>query len=712
MSGALRERFVAAHGFPLDPFQESALDHLDAGRSVVVAAPTGSGKTVVAEYAIARALEAGQRAFYTTPLKALSNQKHGDLAAAYGPARVGLLTGDVSRRGGADVVVMTTEVLRNMIYADPARLARVGCVVLDEVHYLEDRYRGAVWEEIILSAPRELVLVCLSATVSNAAELGGWIGQVRGHTGVVVEERRPVELRNLFAVRDPATGSLEVVPTLRGTRPNPRAAALDARAHRAGRQGAPGARRGRPSPSPRPGRVEIVERFADDHLLPAICFIFSRAGCDDAVRQCLDAGLRLTDEADRARIAEVAAAHVAELDPADLAVLGYERFLAALKAGIASHHAGLVPPFREAVEELFAAGLVRVVFATETLALGINMPARSVVIEALSKFAGTGHVDLTPGEYTQLTGRAGRRGIDEVGYGTVLWSPFHTLAEVAALASRRARPLRSSFRPTYNMTANLVRRYERGAAYRLVRSSFAQYQSEQPLTRQLDAVVDLLTRRGYLRGWQLTGAGEQLAGLYHDCDLLVVEAIRSGLLDGLDPASLAGLVSAFTYEPRRSSAGGSLPSALLARRYGELEARAEDLRAAELARRLPETRPLDPGFAALAHAWASGEQLGDLLAPPAPPRRPERRRRGQPRRPAPAVADVMAGGDFVRNVKQLVDLLRQVAVIARPGHLAGAAASAAEALVRGVVAASGAPDGPAEPPGRPAAIRDGGRSVP
>lgn len=712
MSGPLRERFLAAHGFPLDPFQAQALDHLDADRSVLVAAPTGSGKTVVAEYAIARALEAGRRAFYTTPLKALSNQKHLELASSYGPGRVGLLTGDVSVRGDADVVVMTTEVLRNMIYTGTERLTRLGCVVLDEVHFLEDPYRGAVWEEIILSAPRGVVLVCLSATVSNAEELGGWIARVRGHTGVVIEERRPVELQNLFAVRDPATGLLEVVPTFAKRRPNPRAAALDARAHRAARQGPPGggtARR-RAGRSPRPGRVEVVERFAEDELLPAIYFVFSRAGCDDAVRQCYEAGLRLTGEDEQARIAEVAAAHVAELDPADLAVLGYERFLAALQAGIASHHAGLVPPFREAVEELFAAALVRVVFATETLALGINMPARSVVIESLSKFSGVGHVDLTPGEYTQLTGRAGRRGIDEVGYGTVLWSPFHTFAEVAALASARSRPLRSSFRPTYNMTANLVRRYERPAAYRLVRSSFAQYLSERPLTRQLDAVVELLSERGYLLGWRLTPSGEQLAGLYHDCDLLVVEALRAGLLEGLDAPSLAALVSAFTYEPRRAGAGGSLPTGLLARRYGELEVRAEELRAAERARRLPETRPIDPGFAALAYAWARGEDLGELLAPAPAPARPQRRRDARPvrRRPEPVV-EVMAGGDFVRNVKQLVDLLRQLAVVARPGRVASVAATAAEALVRGVVAASTGPSGDAEVT---AAIRDHGPNVP
>lgn len=697
MTAGLRERFLAERGFPLDPFQLEALDALDHGRSVLVAAPTGSGKTVVAEYAVARALEEGHRAFYTTPLKALSNQKHGDFATAYGAERVGLLTGDVALNGDADVVVMTTEVLRNMIYTGTSRLARLSCVVLDEVHYLEDRYRGAVWEEIILSAPPHVVLVCLSATVSNADELAGWIHQVRGTTTVVIEERRPVELRNLFAVTDPATGALEVVPTFEGSAPNPRALALDARAHRASRQGlsqrGPAHRGGgRRAASPRPRRVEVVERFAEDDLLPAIYFVFSRAGCEEAVRQCLDAGVRLTTDEERVAIRQVAAAHVADLDDGDLRVLGYARFLSGLEAGLASHHAGLVPPFREAVEALFARALVKVVFATETLALGINMPARSVVIENLSKYSGNGHVDLTPGEYTQLTGRAGRRGIDAVGYGAVLWSPFHTFDEVAALASARSRPLRSSFRPTYNMTANLVRRYDRPSAYRLVRSSFAQYLSDAPLTRQLDAVVELLAERGYLVGWRLSPAGEALAGIYHDCDLLIVEAIQSGLLGGLDPASLAALVSSFTYEPRRAATTGELPTAKLARRYAELEERAAELRGAERAVRLPPTRSLDAGFARLAYAWAQGGDLGDVLAPALPPRRgPKTKGAGRPgstRAAERAAEPVMTGGDFVRNVKQLVDLLRQIANVEHPSRLATTAASAAEALVRGVVAAS------------------------
>ncbi len=631
----LRERFVASRPFPLDPFQLEALDHLDQDRSVLVAAPTGSGKTVIAEYAVARALEAGGRAFYTTPLKALSNQKYGDFARIYGEKRTGLLTGDTSLNGGADVVVMTTEVLRNMIYSSPDQLAELRCAVLDEVHYLEDPYRGAVWEEIILSAPPSVSLVCLSATVSNAEELAGWIRRVRGATGAVIEEHRPIELRNLFVVRDRSAERLHILPTFVDDKPNPQALELDARAHRSARSRheAPAGRhrpahRGDTARLYRPRRVDVVERFAAEELLPAIYFIFSRAGCDDAVRQCMDAGIRLTTPEERQTIRQVADEHAEELSDADLRVLGHGRFLAGLEAGIATHHAGMVPPFRETVEALFAEALVKVVFATETLALGINMPARSVVIESLSKYAGAGHADLTPGEYTQLTGRAGRRGIDEVGYAAVLWSPFHAFDFVASLASARSQALRSSFRPTYNMAVNLVRRYDRDAAYRLVRSSFAQYLSDVPLTRQLDAVVHVLDGRGYLAGWRMTDAGRRLAGIYHDCDLLIAEALGAGLLDHLDPPGLAALASAFTYEPPPLGAGADPPNAKVARRYAELELLAADLRADERAAGVPQDAP------SRRRLRPPRRRVGPRDGSRPPPRTARRLRQASPRRRA------------------------------------------------------------------------------
>ncbi|HXZ82197.1 MAG TPA: DEAD/DEAH box helicase [Acidimicrobiales bacterium] len=680
-----RRAFLARRALRLDPFQEEAFELLEEGKSVLVAAPTGSGKTLIAEYAVARALAGGGRAIYTTPLKALSNQKYADFVAEYGPTRVGLLTGDVSRHGEAEIVVMTTEVLRNMIYAGSARLDDLRCVVLDEVHYLEDRYRGSVWEEIILSAPPSVVLVCLSATVSNAEELAGWIEHVRGSTAHVIEEHRPIDLHHLYVVGIRATHRLEILPTFVDGVPNPEAVTLDARSRPRHQPGIVAPRVGRTSPrSPlfRPRRAEVVERFAADDLLPAIYFVFSRAGCDDAVRQCLEAGLRLTTPEERRVIRDVADEHVEALSDSDLRVLGYSAFVTGLEAGFAAHHAGLVPPFREAVEELFGRAIVKVVFATETLALGINMPARSVVIESLTKFSGSGHEDLTAGNYTQLTGRAGRRGIDEVGHAAVLWSPYHSFAEVSTLAAARSRALRSSFHPTYNMAVNLVRRYAPDEAYRLVRSSFAQFLSDAPLGRQLDAVLEVLADREYLSGWRLTSSGERLAGIYHDCDLLIAEAVGGGLLGGLDAPSLAALVSLFTFESRRVNPPGDLPNTRLARRADELDNLARDLRVEERARRIPRTRQLDTGFARLAYEWARGAELCHLLTPVGGRRW---------RRAAPAVS----GGDFVRNVKQLVDLLRQLALTEADSRLGTIAGRAVDQLQRGIVAAStpGEPEG-------------------
>lgn len=876
----VRQRFEAALPFALDPFQERALDALDAGHSVLVAAPTGSGKTLVAEYAIARTLAASGKSFYTTPLKALSNQKFGDLRRAHGPARVGLLTGDNSVNGEAPVVVMTTEVLRNMIYEASPTLDGLQAVVLDEVHYLQDPSRGAVWEEVIVHLPLEVRLVCLSATVSNAEEFGDWIRTVRGGTEVVIEDRRPVELRHLYGVAFRGSERIRILPTFvdaaNGARePNPEAARLDAPTAVRGRRG------GRPlglGPTP-PRRADVVDRLAEDGMVPAISFIFSRGACDDAVGQCLAAGLRLTSEDERVRIRAIAERHCRGLDDRDLRALGYGEWLAGLEAGLASHHAGKVPPMKEAVEEAFAAGLVKVVFATETLSLGINMPARTVVIERLTKFGGERHEVLTPGEYTQLTGRAGRRGIDEVGYAVALWNRWVAFEQVAALASRRTYELTSSFRPTYNMATNLVRRYEREHAHHLLNLSFAQYRTDrgvvrlerateeterrleearrragcdrgdvsgyrrlqrelatarqrgrrpgrvesalaalrpgdvvqggdrigpvvvlgrgrggrgtwlsglsirakpvrlghrnfaeppQPigrielprpyrpkspeyrrrvaaalrriepsppartgrapgggggrrdadtfdalaravehhpvascpevrehlrnldaaeraerelarvrsavrrhadnLARLLDRVLEILEARGYVEGWTLTDAGRLLSRLYAETDLLLAEALRAGLFDDLDPPGVAALAACFTHEPRGSdgpSPEPRWPEAALARRWRDVEALWSDLVAHEEAAGLMPTRRPDSGFADLAHAWARGEALHDLLG-----------------------YEEMTGGDFVRNVKQVIDLLGQIADALPGAVLAETAREAAASLFRGVVEAS------------------------
>ena len=873
-----REKFLAQR-FPPDDFQLKAMDAIDGDTSVVVAAPTGAGKTVVAEYAVAKALDQGAKAFYTTPLKALSNQKYGDLVARHGSEHVGLLTGDNSINGDAPIVVMTTEVLRNMIYAASPTLHGLRWVVLDEVHFLQDAYRGPVWEEVIIHAPRDIGLVCLSATVSNAEDLAAWVGTVRGSALAVIEEHRPVELRNLYLLGDRRSRELHLLPTFVDGMPNPEAARFDALAARSSgpRQRYGGGQR---APIATPRRPEVVELLSDEDMLPAIYFIFSRAACDDAVRQCVEYGIRLTNPEERKRIRAIAEAKVERLSDEDLRVLDYGGWLNALESGLSAHHAGLVPPFKEAVEACFSAALVKVVFATETLALGINMPARTVVIEKLSKFTGASHQFLTPGEYTQLTGRAGRRGIDELGHAIVLWSPFVPFDQVANLASTRSYALVSAFRPTYNMATNLVRRYEPDTAHHLLNLSFAQYRSDavvvrleadlerlrrearkarqratcelgdvvewrdlrsedsqhrrkrvddntveikaafgrlrpgdvvvvpgrgrvavvatsqrrhgdirlrgltperrslslaprdfddppqavaridlpkpfapkspafqrtvaaalgkarlkagaesgmdgrprrrraaeevparvsraaehpvaqcpeaaghlralsraerlegdvrrteqrirsraESLARQLDRVMRLLGNWGYVDGWALTEAGDRLARIYHECDLLVAEAVGEGLWDGLNSAEAAALASMFTYEPRGPGPHpqARLPTAPLRHAWSRVEALGRDLRRAEEEAGLAVTRPPDPGFAQAAYEWCRGHDLADILED----------------------APVSTAGDFVRNVRQLMDLTRQLAQVVQDRDASEALREAVQLMFHGVIAAS------------------------
>jgi ATP-dependent RNA helicase HelY len=491
------KRFAHRYPFPLDDFQVRATEALHAGESVLVAAPTGSGKTVVAEFGIERALGRHRKAFYTTPLKALSNQKFGDFAARYGTDRVGLLTGDNSINAEAPIVVMTTEVLRNMLYEGSSTLEGLEVVVMDEVHYLQDPYRGAVWEEILIHLPLSVAVVCLSATVSNAEEFGEWLGALRGPTRVVIEERRPVPLENLYMVGS----ELHAMHIERQGHPaaNPYLVSLDQRElrirtyRRRGDDRFQAQRISRPREGHRrvyvPRREEVVRRLDEEGMLPAIYFVFSRAGCDASVRYVMESGIRLTSKDERDRILEIADLRTAWIEEQELATLGYYELREALGAGVAAHHAGMLPVFKELVEELFQAGLIRVVFATETLSLGINMPARTVVIEALWKFSGERHEMLTPGEYTQLTGRAGRRGIDEIGYAVVLYQTQVPFERVAGLASTRTYELRSSFRPSYNMAVNLVRNYTREEARHLLNSSFGQFLADRgvvTLERQLE----------------------------------------------------------------------------------------------------------------------------------------------------------------------------------------------------------------------------------
>lgn len=516
------DEFRASKPFPLDDFQIEACEAVEADRGVLVCAPTGSGKTVVGEFAVSLALSRGTKCFYTTPIKALSNQKYHDLVDEHGEDAVGLLTGDTSINGNAEIVVMTTEVLRNMIYAESPALDRLSHVVMDEIHYLADRDRGAVWEEIILNLDESARIIGLSATVSNSEEFGEWLDEVRGDTDVIVTEKRPVPLNQFMMVQrkimplfEPGSDKVnrDLERAIERIETGADEGRRDFEEGRGFRSRSGGGRRSggrRPQDRVRPvGRPEVVEALKGRDMLPAIVFIFSRAGCDGALFQCLRSRRELTTPEEAERIKEIADQGVEGIPEEDLDVLNYRQLRTAWSRGFAAHHAGMLPAFKHIVEQLFVEGLVRVVFATETLSLGINMPARTVVLEKMVKFNGDAHVDLTPGQYTQLTGRAGRRGIDSIGNAVVQWAPAMDPRQVAGLASTRTYPLISLFTPGYNMAINMLQMNGFEDSIRLIEKSFAQFQTDrsvvgevrkierqkgsvEKLRAELDAAVDEL----------------------------------------------------------------------------------------------------------------------------------------------------------------------------------------------------------------------------
>ncbi|MGB5134604.1 MAG: DEAD/DEAH box helicase [Prochlorococcaceae cyanobacterium] len=476
-----RPDLAALFPFPLDPFQLEAIDALNQGHSVVVSAPTGSGKTLVGEYAIQRALSHGHKVFYTTPLKALSNQKLRDFREQFGAERVGLLTGDMSLNREAQVVVMTTEIFRNMLYAeidhpDDDPLAGVEAVVLDECHYMNDSQRGTVWEESIIHCPPSIQLVALSATVANAGQLTDWIERVHGPTRLVHSDHRPVPLAFSFC----SAKGLHPLLNEAGTDLHP-----NAKVWRAPK----GTRRKGPK-VPRPPQPEapplgfVVARMAERDMLPAIYFIFSRRGCDKGVRDL--ARLCLVSPDEQARIQARLDAFVTASPEAVR-----EGHAEPLLRGIASHHAGVLPAWKELIEELFQQGLIKVVFATETLAAGINMPARTTVISALSKRTERGHRPLMGSEFLQMAGRAGRRGLDSQGYVVTVQSRFEGVREAGQLALAPADPLVSQFTPSYGMVLNLLQRYDLAKARELVERSFGRYLATLDLVDDQARIAEL-----------------------------------------------------------------------------------------------------------------------------------------------------------------------------------------------------------------------------
>lgn len=502
------ESFTNFLDFPLDPFQEQACHALADGNGVLVAAPTGAGKTIVGEFAIHLAIEQDLKVFYTTPIKALSNQKYSELVERYGEKRVGLLTGDTNTNGDAQIVVMTTEVLRNMIYANSDALMSLGFVIMDEVHYLADRFRGAVWEEVILHLPKDVKIVSLSATVSNAEEFGQWLDEVRGSTQIIVSEVRPVPLNQhvlfgneLMELFEDGPGSTRVNAEL--TQKHANKLRQPVNKPNRGRRGHDNNWQRNQARIPKITKPEMIDILDEENLLPAIFFIFSRAACEAAVKECVRSGLRLTSQEERQKIRLLVEEKCASIADEDLATLGYFEWLSALERGVAAHHAGMLPAFKEVVEELFLQKLVRVVFATETLALGINMPARTVVLDRLDKFNGEGRVQITPGEYTQLTGRAGRRGIDVEGHSVIQWAANLDPQAVAGLASKRTYPLISSFKPTYNMAVNLIDAFGRERAREMLEMSFAQFQADRSVVGLARGLRDReVSLAGYMKSME------------------------------------------------------------------------------------------------------------------------------------------------------------------------------------------------------------------
>lgn len=464
-------RFATRYPFDLDHFQICACQALVDGMDVLVGAPTSSGKTIVAEFAVDKALREGSKLFYTTPIKALSNQKFHDLAYRFGQENLGLLTGDTTINPNAPIIVMTTEVARNMIYSHGAALENLGYVVMDEVHYLADKFRGPVWEEVLINLDPDVRVISLSATVSNVEDFGNWLSSVRRRTKVVISETRPVPLEQKMFIE----GEIVALHRPGSNKLNPRLYALA--------QATRGQKRFRMPRRPRLDRPGVCQALVNDNMLPAIFFVFSRAGCEQAVQEVVDSGMCFTTDQQATRIEQLAHLALSDLSDAEFALVGGPQWVHGLTLGVAAHHAGLLPVMKELVERLFIQGLLRVVFATETLALGVNMPARTVIIEQLDKWNGSEHAPLTAGEYTQLTGRAGRRGIDSLGYAVTLLSEQTPPYMVASLASKRSYPLHSAFVPTYNMTVNLLAYLDLTRARNNIEKSFAQWEAEHAVRK-------------------------------------------------------------------------------------------------------------------------------------------------------------------------------------------------------------------------------------
>ena len=466
--------------FKLDDFQQEAIKNIQDGKSVVVCAPTGAGKTCIAQSAIHLALENGQRIFYTTPLKALSNQKFHDFSTQYGTEKVGLLTGDTTINRDAQIVVMTTEVFRNMLYGTTFgsltdNLKDVKYVVLDEVHYMNDESRGTVGEESIIYCPTNIQIIALSATVQNSRQLTDWINTVHSKTEHIYTDFRPVPLR-FFYYDSSKPNTVLPLMTPEG--------ALNKKIRPESKYKYFNSKKSIKNPC-----TDIVLALQEKNMLPCIYFTFSRKKCDENAIKCSSIDLLTKEESIKA--AQMVDEYIAE-NP----YLYNNPHIELVKRGIASHHAGLLPGWKNLVERMFQNGLIKVVFATETLAAGINMPARTTIISSISKRTDEGHRILTANEFLQMSGRAGRRGMDEIGYVVIVGTPFQSPEEVYELATSGSNPLESKFSPSYSMVLNLLQRFSLDEAKELILKTFGYFSSTDrisPLKAELERYEENMT---------------------------------------------------------------------------------------------------------------------------------------------------------------------------------------------------------------------------
>ncbi|MCZ6786928.1 MAG: DEAD/DEAH box helicase [Planctomycetota bacterium] len=626
-------------GKTLYPFQKQAIDAVDGGRSVIVAAPTGAGKTLVADYAIEHAFMEGRRIVYTAPVKALSNQKFRDFRGLHGDD-VGIMTGDVTINPEAPLLIMTTEVFRNTIFESPKRLEEVSFVIFDEVHYIDDKERGTVWEESILYAPSHIRIIALSATIPNIEQLAGWIRKTRGcEIDVVLEKERPVPLHHYLYLRDAGPKELRQLKGVLSKAPNKR--------------------RFRGGNYPR----HPIEYVCREGWLPALYFAFSRRACE---RLCERESRRDLLEPHERRDVLKTFDDLAERYEVD-GQPGTRRLRHLASRGVLYHHAGILPIHKEIVERLFTTGAVKLLFTTETFALGVNMPAKCVIFDALEKFDGIDFRYMKTRDYLQMAGRAGRQGIDEEGL--VLSRIFLDEINYAALKrllEDEPEPVVSRFNLSYSTILNLYRRLgsEVHTAYD---RSFARYQERKqrgnrssPRNRLIAQRVRVLKKCGYIEDDKLTARGE-LARKVNGYEIQVAELNHSGVLDSLSAVELASLFVAIVYEARKADDTEPRP---LPRIEKETVRLVRSWRKEERRQELPElTKRPDFSLNSVAVAWAKGSSFEDL------------------RRFTSA-----SEGDLVRTFRMALQLMRQLRrVLDKASALRQKLRDAADLLDRDVV---------------------------